>query len=787
MPRKILLKARDPRSPSLTGRNRLVAVSTPANHASTSSQPSRDENEPTPQPHNVRQQIDALSAIDPIDVDFNHNNVPQALSHDDSSLAREFASFLDDASTDSSQRELFCDIDDEILNNIDEFTQSILNSESSQEPQFKSNIVHRGSDRGGVVSIKASMTSSNMTTTRITIREWMFRALQLKSSNDLSHKFIIAAALRIAISLAEQVENNNAVSFEDGVLPLPFPMSRIDWADIIEVSYNDESDDLESSPGPLCANATAAAPSDLATDTTFINQRGAEAGTNDEGRRSIPPLLNVSGAKLVHNNVCNSSNKDNTPNGELQRIYSLGLVFYQLFSLGQTPLTPELVVVSSRDGELTPFSSRSNALPINDFSRALHVSDDHSTNGNNSERAIRESESESFAKRQSTARVSSSGIVHCDEPINLLRIRGVPSSICDLVRNMIDCINGSLMGNDSYSKMSDVTFDLQLMLQKPSIYLDPLDKEKLVQVGLELYENMPFGRDEEFASLQYAYQRSMSGSSELAVITGLSGSGKTMIANCFRDFVITKGGLFISGKFDQMRENSYQVVASAFNKYCEELAREENSVQAVLVAFRLREALGNDVAYLTRMIPNLRCVMNDDVDESFLNHECTDAQRRIHYLLSRFVDVICEASEMPMVLFLDDLQWADSSSVVLINQLLQSSRSRNGKFFFLGSFRHDYEAEHDHPFWSTITTANSLGYTTTTVELVYLSKKLANQFVADLLHLSPRLVASLSDIVFHKTKGNPLFIARMLLSLNSKGLLYLSLTRNRWEWDEEKI
>eukprot|EP00956_Cyclotella_meneghiniana_P010264 scaffold14170_cov40-Cyclotella_meneghiniana.AAC.1 len=335
--------------------------------------------------------------------------------------------------------------------------------------------------------------------------------------------------------------------------------------------------------------------------------------------------------------------------------------------------------------------------------------------------------------------------------------------------------------------MSDVTFDLHLMLQKPSIYLDPLDKEKLVQVGLELDENMPFGRDEEFASLQNAYQRSMSGSSELAVITGLSGSGKTMIANCFRDFVITKGGLFISGKFDQMRENSYQVVASAFNKYCEELARDENSAQAVLVAFRLRAALSKDVAYLIRMIPNLRCVMNDDVDESFLNHECTDAQRRIHYLLSRFVDVICEASEMPMVLFLDDLQWADFSSVLLINQLLQSSRSRNGKFFFLGSFRHDYETGTNHPFWNTITTANSLGYTTTTVELVYLTKKLANQFVADLLHLSPRLVASLSDIVFHKSKGNPLFISRMLLSLNSKGLLYLSLTRNRWEWDEEKI
>lgn len=158
-------------------------------------------------------------------------------------------------------------------------------------------------------------------------------------------------------------------------------------------------------------------------------------------------------------------------------------------------------------------------------------------------------------------------------------------------------------------------------------------------------------------------------------------------------------------------------------------------------------------------------------------------------LLSQFVDVICDCSEKPMVLFIDDMQWADSSLISIINQLLQSSRSRQdgkGKFFFLGSFRtEDNESEEiefiNHPFWSTIASAIIDGFMTTSLKLVYLNltKDIVNQFVADLLHLSPRLVANLSDIVFHKTKGNPLFISRMLLSLNRKGLLYLSLTRNR--------
>jgi predicted ATPase len=61
------------------------------------------------------------------------------------------------------------------------------------------------------------------------------------------------------------------------------------------------------------------------------------------------------------------------------------------------------------------------------------------------------------------------------------------------------------------------------------------------------------------------------------------------------------------------------------------------------------------------------------------------------------------------------------------------------------------------------------------------------QFVSNLLRLSPRLVGSLSDIVYHKTKGNPLFVSKMLLSLNLEGLLNLNLARRRWEWDVEKI
>ena len=563
----------------------------------------------------------------------------------------------------------------------------------------------------------------------------MAKALQVQSINGLSPEFI-AAALRIAISLTEQVANHNVEASDHGALPPPFPVSFIDWTDSVEVALSEGDDD------------------DLLLDLP-----GCETESGADGYH-----LNVTGAKFVHYD--HNSYQTNILNEEFQRIYSLGLVFYQLFSVGQVSLTPELLVVSSPNGEL------------DNFSRALNVSE-NPADENNTKSPTRESESSALKRRSSvssSSRISCPGIVQCDESINVLRMQGVPSSICDLIRNMIDCINGSLMGNESYSKISDVTLDLQLMLQKPTIYLNPLDKENIIQVGLELDENMPFGRDKELATLQSAYQRSIAGSSELAVITGLSGSGKTMIANCFRDFVTASGGLFVPGKFDQMGSNSSLVIASAFNTYCETLDREENSVQAALVAYNLGATLGKDVHYLTRMIPNLRHVLNDDFDESFSYQECKDDQARIRHLLSQFVDVICDCSEKPIVLFIDDMQWSDSYSISIINHLLKSRR--DGKLFFLGSYRDD-ELGIDHPLWSITTSAKSYGFAMTSINVVYLTKKAVNLFLSDLLQLLPRLVASLSDIVFHKTQGDPLFITRMLLSLNRKGLLYISLARDR--------
>lgn len=75
----------------------------------------------------------------------------------------------------------------------------------------------------------------------------------------------------------------------------------------------------------------------------------------------------------------------------------------------------------------------------------------------------------------------------------------------------------------------------------------------------------------------------------------------------------------------------------------------------------------------------------------------------------------------------------------------------------------------------------------TEIRLDCLGKDTVNRILSDLLSLSPRLVCGLSDIVYQKSKGSPLYMSQLLISLKRDGLLRLSLRDKRWVWDEARI
>ena len=359
-----------------------------------------------------------------------------------------------------------------------------------------------------------------------------------------------------------------------------------------------------------------------------------------------------------------------------------------------------------------------------------------------------------------------------------LKTRGLPGPLCDLIANMLVAADGSLGREDAYRDISDVRDDLQLMLDKPSIYLYDQDMGRFSTTGLQFGGTL-FGRKAELSTIIDSYWRSAVGGSESVLISGESGTGKSLLAVEVGKYVISNGGVLLSGKFDQLQQGKpFSALASAFNQFCDTFACLDSVKQKL--AHQLNCVLGSDAYYLTKLIPKLTAILGLNISCSYHDEDSTNAQKRLQWLLCEFVQVISTSFGAPVALFLDDLQWADPASIAAVNHLFRAVNvtSQDAHFFFLGCYRNG-ETDGGVKCDDIVSSTN--------VELDCMGEDTLNTMVSETLCLSPRLTRALSSVIYHKTKGNPLFVTRLMISLCRDGLLRPSLRRRRWEWDEEKI
>jgi hypothetical protein len=478
----------------------------------------------------------------------------------------------------------------------------------------------------------------------------------------------------------------------------------------------------------------------------------------------------------------------------MQRMYSLGVVFHQIFSGGEHPPSLEYPKgegeESSEDEELLenleplPFDQDQGGAI--DFDGALSILDDveeefsllnDDVSGDN----LFNHPNPKTKRRHTTQDGCFNNM--CSVSVEPLKAKCLTRALCDLVANMLDCANGTISKDDMYRKMSDVRDDLQLMLDKPSIYLYDQDIGRLSSTGLQ-FGDRAFGRKAKLSTIKDVYRQSVSGESELVTISGPAGTGKSLLASELGNHVLSSGGILLSGKFDQLQLGKpFSALASAFDVYCGCLSQTTfqnsgSSSIADVIASRLRSSLGREAYYLAKIIPNLAIILGPEPSPSINNDEdCFNALNRLEYLLCQFVEVISTSFAAPVTLFLDDLQWADPASISAVNHLLFTS-GQNRRFFFLGCYREE-EINEGHPTWKLLSNAATSGICCTNVKLDCMDEETLNTMVSETLCLLPRLTRSLSNVIYRKTKGNPLFVSRLLLSLSKEGLLCPSLTLRR--------
>eukprot|EP00984_Skeletonema_dohrnii_P034453 scaffold33562_cov125-Skeletonema_dohrnii-CCMP3373.AAC.7 len=482
-------------------------------------------------------------------------------------------------------------------------------------------------------------------------------------------------------------------------------------------------------------------------------------------------------------------------------LYSLGIVFYEICSGGERPaeLEQKQIGETTHGGEtgaeelfdeedFNPFLQGETIHHDGELSMYQNMLSDYNLSDDDS-RSSYDMAFQVQGDGPRKRRTQNENYNMCSVSVEPLKEKGVPRSLCDLIANMLDCANGTLRKDETYQDMSEVRDDLQLMLDKPSIYLHGQDMARLSYTGLQIGDTL-FGRNAELSTIKEAYRRTVAGDNELVTIYGHSGTGKSTLAFEFGKYVLSEGGILLSGKFDQRQQGKpFSALASAFNQYCGILLQDCGLAPSKQkLAHQINHVLGREAHHLAKLIPNLATILGLESNCIIHDEGCTNAQNRVQYLLCRFVAVISSTFAATVTLCLDDLQWADSASIAAVNQLLLTGgiASQHAKFFFLGCYR-EGETDKCNPLWKTLCNNDLVNARSTDVKLDCMDEETLTTMVSETLCLLPRLTRSLSSIIYHKTKGNPLFVSQLMISLGKEGLLRASLSRRRWEWDKEKV
>jgi len=270
-----------------------------------------------------------------------------------------------------------------------------------------------------------------------------------------------------------------------------------------------------------------------------------------------------------------------------------------------------------------------------------------------------------------------------------------------------------------------------------------------------------YGRETEVDHLLAAFERVSTGSAEMMLVAGFSGIGKTAVVNEVHKPIARQGGYFIKGKYDQFGRNiPFSAFVQAFRELMGQLLSESDA-QLQTWKTRILTAVGESGQVLIEVIPELERIIG--AQNPALELSGTAAQNRFNLLMQKFVQVFTTA-EHPLVMFLDDLHWADSASLNLLQLLMQD----RGHLLVLGAYR-DNEVSAAHPFMLTLDEIVKSGAVVNTITLQPLILADLNQLVADTLICDLSLAGPLTELVYQKTKGNPFFSTQFLKSLYEDG------------------
>jgi PAS domain S-box-containing protein len=290
-----------------------------------------------------------------------------------------------------------------------------------------------------------------------------------------------------------------------------------------------------------------------------------------------------------------------------------------------------------------------------------------------------------------------------------------------------------------------------------------------------------YGREEEIATVCTAFDRVRAGGCELLLVAGYAGIGKSALVQELYTPITGQRGLFIAGKYDQLQRNiPYSALLQALQSLIRHLLTDSEATQA---AWRdtLRTALEPNGRLIVDLLPDLEVLIGPQ--PAVTDVPPAEASNRFYLVVHNLLRALAQPAH-PLVIFLDDLQWADAASLRLLRTLGTATELRH--LFLIGAYR-DHEVDAAHPLQQTLDDIHKAGAVVHHISLPPLTVVHVTQWLSDALACSPDRAASLAALVHTTTGGNPFFCSEFLHALYADGLLTFDHAQGVWQWDMARL
>jgi len=300
-----------------------------------------------------------------------------------------------------------------------------------------------------------------------------------------------------------------------------------------------------------------------------------------------------------------------------------------------------------------------------------------------------------------------------------------------------------------------------------------------------------YARHQQLQQLIQAFQSITSESdnptSQFILIAGNAGIGKTALVKEVKP-LITQSGYFISGKCEHFQHNiPYAPLVKAFTDLVRQLLTEDEA-QLTIWRKQLLANLAPHAQLLINLIPELALIIGAQ-PSSASPLEPIEMQNRFQQVWCQFIQVFCQPQH-PLVIFLDDLQWADIATLKLLQWLMTTGKIHH--LLIIGAYR-DNEVVDNHPLQQQLTHWQAKNMRWELIQLSPLTLGTVTELLGETLHNTPEQVQPLAEMVLAKTQGNPFFVNQLLKTLYEEQLLTFvppnlstksSLTsKGYWQWE----